>query len=206
MRYIYALMAGGLVTLGLFYFMSTLISQGKKEPARYDDASFVDFIRVKQEENLQTRNREIPKKPPPPQQPPSKPKLQVAQNDKPQAEDLNIRAPALADGLKGGMGPYLGGGGGGNQDAEEMPIVRIQPQYPQKARMRGIEGFATVQFTITKSGSVRDPKILEANPPRVFDRAAMKAVLKWRYKPKLVDGEPVERVTAVTLEFNLAAE
>ena len=49
-----------------------------------------------------------------------------------------------------------------------------------------------VEFTVTKNGSTRDPIVVESNPPRIFDSAAMKAALKFKYKPRIVDGEPVE--------------
>lgn len=204
MRHLLALAAGTLVTLSLFYFMSTLISQKKELPDVKDSGNLIDFIRVKPDDNLQTRQRTVPKKPPPPEQPPMTPKMQVADNQRPQSEDLNIQAPNIADGLKGGAGPYLGGGGGPTGDAEEMPIVRIEPQYPQKAAMQGLEGAVTVSFTITKTGSVRDVKIVESNPPRVFDRSVQRAVMRWRYKPRYVNGEAVERRSYTTLEFKLS--
>lgn len=206
MRYLLALVAGTLVTLGLFYFMSVLISQGKDPKLDKDLGSVVEFIRAPQDENLQTRERMVPQKPPPPERPPEQPKMDVASNDRPQADDLNIQAPKIADGLKGGMGPYLGGGGGGSGDAEEMPIVRIEPQYPPQAQMQGIEGQVTVSFTVTKTGSISDVKIEAANPPRVFNQAAQRAVMRWRYKPKLVDGEPVERRLSTTFDFKLASD
>lgn len=204
MRYLYALGAGMLVTLGLFYFMSVLISQKKELSKDHEAGNMVDFIRMRQDESLQTRERVVPDKPPPPQQPPQQPRLDVASNERPQAQDLNIQAPNLADGLRGGTGPYLGGGGGATGDAEEMPIVRIEPQYPQQAQMQGIEGSVTVSFTITKTGSVRNVRIVEANPPRVFNQAVQRAVMRWRYKPRYVDGEPVERTAYTTLDFTLA--
>jgi protein TonB len=207
MRYIIGIVAGSFVTLALFYFMSTLISGSKKQPDPNEMGSVVDFIRVKQEEQVKTRDRAKPKEPPPPKKPPQKPKLDVASQDKPQSQDLNMRTPKMADSLKGGMGPYLGGGGGGpSGDAEEMPIVRINPQWPQKARIRGIEGYVTVSFTITKTGSIRDVEVVDANPPRIFNRVVKKAVLRWKYKPKYVDGQPVERTQQVTLDFKLSED
>ncbi|SMF20581.1 energy transducer TonB [Pseudobacteriovorax antillogorgiicola] len=207
MRYLVALGAGGLVTLGLFYFMSVLISQGKKKPVENDLGPVVEFIRVKRDQETKTRSRELPKKPPPPKAAPSKPKMQVAENDQPQAEQLDMPQPKIANGLKGGMGPYLGGGGGGgNSDGEVMPIVRIAPQMPRKARMRGIEGYVVASFTVTKSGSVSDVKIVEAKPPRIFNREAKRAILKWKYKPQIVDGKAVEIPQTIRLDFKLEGE
>lgn len=201
MRYLIALGSGSLVTLGLFYFMSVLISQGKKKPLNSDLGPVVEFIRVKRDQDTKTRNRELPKKPPPPKAAPSKPKMQVADNDKPQADQLDMPQPKIANGLKGGLGPYLGGGAA--SDGEVMPIVRISPQMPRKAAMRGIEGYVVVQFTVTKSGTTSDVKIVESKPPRIFNRNAKRAILKWKYKPQVVDGKPTEIQQKVRLDFKL---
>ena len=101
----------------------------------------------------------------------------------------------------------VGGGGFGISDGEYLPIVKVQPQYPRRALQRGLTGWAIVEFTVTAQGTVRDP-VTVANcgwiqnarseeecfdsPNTVFDRAAENAALKFKYKPKIVDGEPVE--------------
>ena len=64
--------------------------------------------------------------------------------------------------------------------------------YPRRAAARGIEGYVLLEFTVTKTGAVRDPKVLEAKPPGIFDRAALNASLKFKYKPKVVNGESIE--------------
>jgi len=57
---------------------------------------------------------------------------------------------------------------------------------------RGIEGYVIVEFTVTKQGTVRDPQVVKAVPESLFDRAAMDAALKFKYKPRVVNGEAVE--------------
>ena len=69
--------------------------------------------------------------------------------------------------------------------------------------MNQIEGFVTVQFTITETGSVTSPRVLESSPPRVFDRAAMRAILRWKFKPRIIDGVAVSRTATQTLDFTL---
>ena len=64
--------------------------------------------------------------------------------------------------------------------------------YPRRAAARGIEGYVLLECTVTKTGAVRDPRVLESKPPGIFDRAAMNASLKFKYKPKVVNGEPIE--------------
>jgi protein TonB len=85
-----------------------------------------------------------------------------------------------------------GGVGLDTSDGEYLPIVKVQAVYPRRALQRGIEGYVVVGFTVTKQGTVRDPYVIEAQPESIFDQAAMEAVLKFKYKPRVVNGEPVE--------------
>ena len=73
-----------------------------------------------------------------------------------------------------------------------MPIVKVEPQYPQRALARGIEGYVLLSLTVTTTGSTKDPVVIEADPPGMFERAAISAALKFKYKPKVVDRVPVE--------------
>src|SRR5690606_13556723 len=75
---------------------------------------------------------------------------------------------------------------------EYLPIVKVAPIYPQRALARGIEGWVLVEFTVTTSGTVRDVRVVEAEPQGLFDRAAMDAAAKFKYKPRVIDGKPVE--------------
>jgi protein TonB len=77
---------------------------------------------------------------------------------------------------------------GGLADGAAVPLVRVSPQYPQSAASRGIEGWVIVKFNVDEYGSVVDPEIIEAEPKGVFNRSALKAIKKFKYKPKVVDG------------------
>lgn len=209
MKYLGALAAGLVVTLGLFYFMSTLIQTGRVELQKNGDSGFIDFVRVKRDSNTNLRKRALPKKPPPPKKAPPVPKTMVADNqdDAPAPDQPDIQMPQMDLGIVGGGGPTLARGGGGRRDGEEVPLVRIEPRYPIKARMKGIEGYVIVEFSIGPTGSPEDVEILESRPPRVFDREARKAVLKWKYKPKMIDGKAVKsRRITVNFPFTLEDE
>jgi protein TonB len=111
------------------------------------------------------------------------------------------------------MIPWVGPGAGptlpgsfltGGTDGDANPRIRIPPSYPPSAEIRGIEGWVRVQFTITETGSVTDARVVAAEPQRVFDDAALSAIARWRYNPRVVNGEPVERVGMQTMiEFQL---
>lgn len=92
----------------------------------------------------------------------------------------------------------------GGSDRDIMPLVRINPDYPPRAQNRGIEGWVLMQFTITAAGTVRDPKVINASPKGYFEEAALKAISRWRYNPKVQEGVAVERVgVQVKLSFTI---
>ncbi len=76
-------------------------------------------------------------------------------------------------------------------DGEYLPIVKIAPQYPRRALSRGIEGYAIVEYTVTKLGTVKDPVVIESSPGTIFNNAAIKSALRYKYKPRVVDGKPI---------------
>ncbi len=204
--YAAALLLGGPVTFSLFLLMAHLVSQ----PAKLGESSestVIDFSRRTSTSQAQTRTRSLPKKPPAPEKAPDIPKMSMNVKMDAPAPKMAMNVPALSTSLSLGDGPYLGGSTGGGQasgDRSVMPLVRIEPQYPRKAAMRGIEGYVRVKFDVNTAGGVENLQILEARPPRIFDQATKRAVLKWKYQPKLVDGKPVPRKgLLVELPFKL---
>ncbi len=193
------------VTAGLFLFMHFLISQGLGEVEKSDPQSAIRFGPVEIDETLQVRERRLPKKPPPPKEPPPPPKMNVQNVERVVTPMPNMNMPKLDIPISG-SGPFLGGIASVDQSAEGdvIPLVRIQPQYPRRAAIAKIEGYVTVEFTITETGSVTDPTVIDAKPPRVFDREAIRAILKWKFKPRVVDGQAISRRATQTLDFKLA--
>jgi protein TonB len=96
----------------------------------------------------------------------------------------------------------IGGAGGADRDA--VPLVRIEPDYPMQARQRGQEGWVVLEFTISTAGTVKDVAVVASEPGTVFDRAAVQAVRRWKYNPKIVGGKAVERPgVKVRLDFEM---
>ena len=85
------------------------------------------------------------------------------------------------------------------QDRDAIPLVRVQPDYPPRALRDGAEGWVQVQFSITPTGAVKDPFVVGAQPKNLFEDAALKAIARWRYQPKVEDGVAVERVGVQTV-------
>jgi protein TonB len=104
-------------------------------------------------------------------------------------------------------GPFIGGVGRGTGvaqgDGDLIPLVKIAPRYPRKAALAGKEGWVKVAFTVTELGTVTAVSIVDSKPRRMFDRAAKKAILKWKFKPRVVDGKPVPRKAVQVIEFKL---
>lgn len=175
------------VTLGLLWSMQALISGGNNVLTEAPRGNVLDFIRLKKEEAIVKKDRK-PQKPQKPKEPPPQMQQPQMQQANPNADAVSTSFTAEVDtsgGLTGGLS--LGGG-----DGDYLPIVKVAPIYPRRAQSRGIQGFVIVEFTVTTNGSVRDPIVVQAEPEGVFDRAAMDAALKFKYKPRVVDGEPTE--------------
>jgi len=207
MRLPIAIVTGVFVTLGLFYFMANLIKIGGDLPRSDDNENFINFVRVKPNSQMEIRRRELPKKPPPPKKAPKLEKIAIANQESVSTPQIQIDTPKMSLGMNLGDGPFLGkmgspGSGSGNNDV--LPLVRISPRYPRAAASSGKEGWVTLQFDISKSGSTENVEVLKSKPKRIFDRAARRALLKWQYKPQLIDGQPVVKTgLKVTIAFKL---
>ena len=172
-------------TFGLLFLMHALIEANNKPPEDVEERKVADIHMP--ERQIETQyDTEKPEKPDDPEEPP--PDMPEPEFDQPDVnpDALNMAAPRINPNLN------VKGVGGFGSDGEYLPIVKVQPQYPRRALSRGIEGYVIVEFTVTTNGSVKDPVVVEAVPPNIFNRAAMKAALKFKYKPRVIDGEPVE--------------
>lgn len=186
-RYIIAIALSVVITFFIFYGMQSLIQSGEGALSDPPRGSVLDFVRVKKESSPEKKDRK-PKKPPKPQEPP--PPMEAPQMDSPDpnadAVSSDFGAEIEADvGLEGGLSLESG-------DGEYLPIVKVQPIYPRRAQQRGIEGYVIVEFTVSKLGTVVNPKVVKAEPANIFDNAALQAAAKFKYKPRVVNGEPVE--------------
>jgi TonB family protein len=76
-------------------------------------------------------------------------------------------------------------------NVEMLPIVTIQPNYPNSALVGDIEGWILVGFTVDESGNVISPQVIDAEPEEVFNDSALAAIAKFKFNPRVIDGEPV---------------
>ena len=206
MRLFIAAGAGLTVALLLFLLMNTLISGEQRFDRSGLGGNVVDFIRVRADEITQIKERLRPEQPPPPEDLPRPPQINVADHSKPTPIPFELELPSLAVPASIGGGPYLEQWSAGDPAAEGdvIPIVRINPQWPREALLDRIEGWVEVEFTILPDGTVTDPVILNSQPQRVFDRNALRAVLRWKFKPRIVAGQAVSRRAVQTIDFSLS--
>ncbi|MEM1436829.1 MAG: energy transducer TonB [Pseudomonadota bacterium] len=183
-RLIFGVLLGAVTTFALFMLMQYLIKSDKSALNEEKGGKIVDFVRLKEDESIEVKDRK-PKPPPPPDEPPP-------DMPKPDFDNTNVSQGVDIGAVGVNVDLNVGGVGGFSSDGEYLPIVKVAPVYPRRAQTRGIEGYVLLEFIVTKTGAVTNPVVVEAKPPGIFDRAAMNAALKFKYKPKVVNGEPID--------------
>ncbi|MCB2106750.1 MAG: energy transducer TonB [Rhodobacteraceae bacterium] len=187
-----------IVTLFLFWLMQYLIATGIPAIQEAIKGAAIDFTRIERDETVQTKDREMPEKPQQQDVPPPPPTSNDSMTD-PGAMGIM--------GINPNMGIKFGGARNSLEapsDGEAIPLVRVPPQYPERAASRGIEGWVQLGFTVNETGSCEDIVVIAADPPEIFNRAAIRALERWRYKPKVDDGRPVKQYNQqVVITFDL---
>lgn len=187
-------LAALLVNAVMFTAIRYMVINRQIRLADTTEFDLADFIRM-QEQSREERSRREPKAP-------EKPKTE-------QQRDLDRLTQASAGGI-GGMTVDMPDinididvGSGIALARELTPLVRFPPEYPMSARRSGIEGYVLLRFIVTQQGTVADPEIISSEPPGVFDRAAMRSVLRWKYQPQLANGKPISVVSYTRVTFQL---
>ncbi len=194
-RYLAAFFLASIVTFGLFFLMQRLIAAGEIELNKDDVRIRVSLGNVRDAQEI----REIVRKPEE-VKPELAPEMEIQMSlsvgnvsDPVNFSTRNTEVANVATGIGTSFVP----------DREYLPIVRVPPQYPARAAERGLEGYVVVVFTVTPMGSTTNIKVVESTD-KVFERNAVRAALRFKYKPKVVDGEAtmVEGVRT-KIEFKL---
>ncbi len=183
------------VAIGLFYIMQSLVDrdyeQEETKARKIADIVVPDKV-------IETNLKEVkPEKVEEPEEPP--PELEPLDFD----TDVEMNAVNMAP--KADVSLKLSSSGMSSGDGEYLPIVKVAPIYPRRAQTRGITGYCIVEYTVTKTGSIRDPQPVDCQPQGIFERASVKAAEKFKYKPRVVDGEAIE-VAGVQNKFTYELE
>jgi len=186
MRFAAPLAVSLVIIIGMFWVLHALISHGKGMGEKSENMQTIDFVRLNRAFELETKVRTPPKMPEKPQPAPSTPTQQIQAVSAPTPTAVSISNMSLENttSVKAGFGLS-------NGDGEYLPIVKVAPMYPPGAQERGQEGWVLLEFTVTESGSVTDAVVVESQPPGVFDEAAKRAVLKFKYKPRVANGKAI---------------
>ncbi len=194
------LILGALLALpvagGLFFIMQYLIATA--DPKIDDDKGRkVADIHMPEREIETNVKEQKPDKVDDPEEPP--PDLDTPDLDM----DMNVEVVNTAP--QASVDVEISTTGMSSGDGEYLPIVKVAPIYPRRAQTRGITGYCIVEYTVTTSGAIRDPVAVDCQPSGVFEKASVKAALKFKYKPRVVDGEAIE-VAGVQNKFTYELE
>lgn len=195
------LVLGAVVTLSLFWVMQYLITTADRSLDETGRGSLLEFVRIKKAEVIERRQIK-PKKPPPPQAPPPQPPTPKLDKLTPSAEKIAITAVPVATDIDLSSGGFSLGVGEGDY----LPIVKVAPIYPRRAQSRGVEGYCIVEYTVTRTGQTKDARLVPGQcTSRLFEKVSVAASLKFKYKPRVIDGVAVE-VPGVRNKFTYELE
>ncbi|MGY8822050.1 MAG: energy transducer TonB [Pseudomonadales bacterium] len=222
--------AACVVALLLFALMLSMVNPPRSEVTD-DPVAIANFVRMdNRNESTATRSRQQAPQPPQPKTPqtptPPTPSMATPSANLPKLDlplpniDTGVSvasapAPSLA-GLTAASAPAAPPAPAApsadetasqsGPEQEVMPLNDVRPEYPYRARQRGIEGHIKLAFTITAAGKVENIRVMEASPPNVFDREARRAAARWRFAPRTENGSAVSREAVKTLHFRLQGE
>lgn len=195
-RYSASVAMGAAVTFSLLYLMQHLISMGEEVLTPQTKGPPIKYVRAERDEEIRTRRR----LPEPPDEllpkPPVHPPL-IDEEFGGTGVKILVSPPPVVTSRDARMTGYA-------QTGDLLPIVAVAPAYPARALARHLEGYAVVEYTVTATGGVRDAFVV-ASSNSLFDRAAIEAAYKFKYKPRIVDGQPVE-VHGVQRKFSFVLE
>ncbi len=185
LRMLGAVMGGGIAALSLGWFMQYLISSSDLMLDDVSRVQMLDFVRVKREESVERKDRKPPK-----------PKLEQTPDVPPMQQSSSASGQELAVSLMPadtGVEIDAGGIGFGVGEGDYLPIVKVAPIFPRRALSAGIFGQCLVTYTVTPLGTVKDVTVIEEEcTDPVFHKSSIDAALRFKYKPRVIDGEAVE--------------
>jgi protein TonB len=185
----FAVVAGAMSSAAIFFGLAQLIGASFEVTPRAE-ARIIEFTRqIIDTPEVNRRDPQVTREPPTLRPGP----LRISGGQEGSVTLVEYTGPAL-DPAIGRPGFPLRG-----VDGDVVPIIRQDPEYPARALTGGVEGWVQVRFSVTAVGSVRDATVVASEPGTTFDEAALKAIARWRYNPRVVDGEAVERVGLQTV-------
>lgn len=190
-----AVIGGAAMTFAAFAFMQYLISGEQRAPVKPGDDIIVEIFQAPEDSKLR-HIQKIQPPPPMPKVPQKAPPLDTSADTVLAISDFT---PITIDDFGGDINNTIN-----RPTGDATPIVRINPKYPTTAARDGIEGWVQLSFSISPTGEVIDPVVINAEPKRTFDREAIRAIKRWKYRPKVIEGvAQLQTGQTVQLDFKL---
>lgn len=209
MRIFVSAIAGVATAIVLFLLMSSMIAGSAEITRNPNDRLNLDFIQLDLDE-VENIRRRIPL--PEPEELVERPELPL-----PEPVVQEVAVPTMPDfdfsGLlaagarsvtaldKSRFQGYFDGDI--SEDGDVVPILMVEPIYPASAQMRGIIGWVDLEYVVMPDGSVANARVIDATPAGQFEEAALQAIARWKFKPRVVDGKAVPRGVEQRMNFNL---
>ena len=183
-----SVLLAAIVTMVLFHGMQYLVSTADSSLGSAEKIQFLDFVRLKREEVIE-RKKQKPARPPEAKPAPPPPPSMKLDQASPDVHKVEVAVPEVAVDMKLGSAGF-------NLDLGEgdyLPLVKVAPAYPRRAAARGIEGYCIVEYTVTVIGTTRDVKLVpDACSHRLFEQPSLDAAARFKYKPRVIDGQSIE--------------
>jgi periplasmic protein TonB len=170
--------AGLAVTTGLLFVMQILIATGEEIVVESRPGHFLNWVSPKDPPDTPVKES-LPKKPDQPRLPPNTNFVDATETN-----GIGVGFPTALPVLRTGT-PTLSGIG--TSDGPLINIIKVQPHYPFAAMAKGLDGTVIVQFDVAATGTVENVVVVESSN-KVFNKAAIEAAYRFKYKPRVVDG------------------
>jgi len=202
------------LSLLLFYGLALITSMNERQDNAVSLNPVLDFLMVRQESALEVRQRQLPPEIEPPQQP-EIPELE-AQNINVNVDVSlpTIHVPDISAAMDVSLSPSLHNLSPVAApaptpvmgiDTNPVVLTRIPPRYPRRALRRRQEGYVVIEFVITDQGTVKRDSVVvvESKPRGVFDKEVLRAIKRWHFKTRVVNGRAIAFKARQKLEFKL---
>lgn len=198
MKFFVAIIAGACISMGILAIMAALVSSDDVYIENVEDYPLVELTEPRKDSKAIYKKRILEPPPEPPQKPggissvravPAKTTADIKQIEMPDMDiDTSLQSQEFAMDT-----PESGGA---------TPIYRALPRYPISAARQKVRGWVKLKFSINPQGVPEDIEVLESQPEEIFDQAAIDALARWKYRPKMDNGKPVKQENlSVRIDF-----
>ncbi len=184
------------ITLLIFRLMANLLGTEPAPPPPLPPPMAVELFEPRADTAVHPKVLLTP--PAPPVEPPARQEFEISDDPYLTEAGLPEAIPDIA--ISQQQGQYLR-----ETDFDARPLVRVEPQYPAVAAREGISGWVQLSFSIDATGAVTDIVVLDAEPKRVFEQAAVRALKRWKYQPS-TEGGVAYKQTGLTVQLDFSLE